>query len=238
MYNKNIVALIPARSGSKEIINKNIKLYKGIPLFAHSIIIALKSKYIKEVYISSDSEEYNNIAIEYGAKVTQLRPKEISNDLSPDIDTFMFFLNQYKLINKEIPDIIIHLRPTYPNRTIKLLDNTIEYFLNNYNNYDSLRTVINFKKTPYKMYYIKDNNLIPFIKEYNNLIEPYNQARQNFPDTYLHNGCIDIVKTDIILKYNILSGKNILPYIMDENEINDIDNISDFNDSEKMYINN
>lgn len=236
MSKLNIVALIPCRSGSKGIINKNIKLYKGIPLFAHSIKIALQSEYINEVYVSSDSEEYNNIALQYGAKITPLRSKEISDDLSPDIDTFIHFLNMYKNMNLEIPDIIIHLRPTYPNRTLKLLNSTIEYFLNNYDNYDSLRTVVLIKKSPYKMYYIENNNLIPFIKEYNALNEPYNQARQNFPETYLHNGCIDIVKSNIIINSNLLSGKNILPYIMDENELNDIDDIFDFNISENNFI--
>lgn len=232
MSKLNIVALIPARSGSKGIINKNIKLYKGIPLFAHSIKIALESNYISEVYVSSDSEEYNNIAIQYGAKITPLRSKEISDDLSPDIDTFIHFLNMYKNY-KEIPDIIIHLRPTYPNRSLELLNKTIEYFLNNYDNYDSLRTVVLIKKTPYKMYYIDSNNiLIPYIKEHDMFKEPFNQARQNFPETYLHNGCIDIVKSNIIIKKTLLSGENILPYIMNENEIDDIDNLSDFTISE------
>jgi len=242
MSKLNIVALIPARSGSKGIINKNIKIYKGIPLLAHSIKIALESKYISEVYVSSDSEDYNNIAIQYGAKITPLRSKEISDDLSPDINTFIHFLNMYKndindINNIKIPDIIIHLRPTYPNRSLKLLNNTIEYFLNNYDNYDSLRTVVLIKKTPYKMYYINsNNNLIPYIKEHNIFIEPFNQARQNFPETYLHNGCIDIVKSNIIINNNLLSGENILPYIMDDNEIDDIDDISDFTISENKII--
>jgi len=234
MSKLNIVALIPARSGSKGIINKNIKLYKGLPLLAHSIKIALESKYISEVYVSSDSEEYNNISLQYGAKITPLRSKEISDDLSPDIDTFIHFINMYKNY-KEIPDIIIHLRPTYPNRSLELLNKTIEYFLNNYDNYDSLRTVVLIKKTPYKMYYISNNTLIPYIKKHDMFKEPFNQARQNFPETYLHNGCVDIVKSNIIKK-NLLSGDNILPYIMDENEIDDIDNLSDFNISENKII--
>jgi CMP-N-acetylneuraminic acid synthetase len=233
MSKLNIVALIPARSGSKGIKDKNIKLYKGLPLLAHSIKIALESEYINDVYVSSDSEEYNNIALKYGAKITPLRSKEISDDLSPDIDTFKHFLKMYENNNLNIPDIIIHLRPTYPNRNLKLLNDTIEYFIENYDDYDSLRTVVLLKKTPYKMYYIDyKNNLIPFLKDHELFKEPFNQARQNFPDTYLHNGCIDIVKSNII-NNNLLSGDNILPYIMDDNEIDDIDDINDFNNSEK-----
>lgn len=229
--NYNIVALIPCRSGSKGIIDKNIKIYKGIPLMAHSINVALQSKYIKDVYVCTDSKKYQDIALHYGAKITAIRPENISGDLSPDIDTFKFFLNYFD------GDIIVHLRPTYPNRSVELLDDTIEKFINSYNNYDSLRTVIKIDKCPYKMYHIDNddkncNKLVPVIKEFNDYVEHYNQARQLFPTTYLHNGCIDIVKSKIITEKNMLSGNNIYPYIMDEYENNDIDTIDDFINSE------
>lgn len=235
----NIVALIPARSGSKGIIHKNIKLYKGIPLLAHSIKIAKECKYINEVYVSTDSEEYANIAIEYGAQTTPLRPKNISDDLSPDIDTFLHFLDMFDKdigwcmpFKSTMPDIIIHLRPTYPNRTLELLNKCIEEFINNYHNYDSLRTVVPINKTPYKMYYIENTTLKPYIKNHPLFKEPYNQARQHFPTTYLHNGCIDIIKTDIIIRKSLLSGQNIYPFIMNEDEIDDIDDLNDFTSSE------
>ena len=238
--NLNIVALIPARSGSKGIPHKNIKLYKEIPLIAHSIILAKKCKYINNVYVSTDSQEYANIATQYGAEVPFLRPAELSNDLSSDYDCFKHFL-EWMIHNKQIlPDIIIHLRPTYPNRSFALLNLSIELFLKEYNNYDSLRSVVPYKKTPYKMYHINNdpnnnNLLIPFLKEdpYHRFVEPYNQARQNFPNTYLHNGCIDIVKSSVILNNNLLSGTRIYPFIMDEDETNDIDDLDDFSKSEK-----
>lgn len=237
MNHLNIIALIPARSGSKGIINKNIKLYKGIPLLAHSIKIAKECSYISDVYLSTDSEEYQKIGLEYGSSVMPLRPETISDDLSPDIDCFNHLLTWMKDNNMIIPDIIVHLRPTYPNRSINLLNNCIETFLKNYNNYNSLRTVIPFKKTPYKMYYIdENNNLTPYIKTHKLFKEPYNQARQNFPDTYIHNGCIDIVNTNIILNDNLLSGEKILPFIMGEYDSNDIDDLDDFINSEKKYI--
>ena len=241
----NIVALIPARSGSKGIIHKNIKLYKGIPLLAHSIKVAKECKYIKEVYVSTDSQEYANIAIEYGANVTPLRSKDISSDLSPDIDTFRHFISMFENENdylcclpdiSSVPTLIVHVRPTYPNRTVDLLNRCIEEFLSKYDKYDSLRTVVPLNKTPYKMYHIENGTLIPFIKKHPKFSEPYNQARQHFPTTYLHNGCIDIIKTEIIIKKSLLSGDKILPFIMDENEINDIDDLNDFNRAENNSI--
>ena len=238
MKNSNlyIVALIPARCGSKGILHKNIKLYKNKPLLVHSIDIAKECKYIKEIYVSTDSEEYQNIATENGACVTPLRPKEISDDLSPDIDTFLYFIQMFKTNNLKIPDLIIHLRPTYPNRKIDILNECIEKFIENYEKYDSLRTVVKIDKTPIKMYYINNNNLIPYFDKYKDFVEPFNQARQNFPDTFLHNGCIDIVKTEFIINNKLLSGNKIYPYIMNENETDDIDNINDFNNSENKII--
>jgi CMP-N,N'-diacetyllegionaminic acid synthase len=230
-----IIALIPCRSGSKGLPNKNIKNYNGLPLIAHSILLAKKCKFFNKVYVTTDSKKYQDIALQYGANILDVRPKEISDDLSPDIDFFKHFIQWTIQNNLKIPDIIVHLRPTYPNRTLELLNDCMIQFLNNYENYDSLRTVVPIKKSPYKMYYIEKNNLIPYFKKNNQFIEPFNQARQYFPDTYLHNGCIDIVKTKIINE-NVLSGQNILPYIM--NDIDDIDDLEDFCKSENKLLNN
>jgi len=225
----NIVALIPARSGSKGIKDKNIKLYKGIPLLAHSIKIGLESEFIKDVYVSTDSIEYQEIALKYKAKVTPLRSFKISDDLSPDIETFKHFINTLDL---PLPDLIVQLRPTYPNRDIHTVNECIKVFIHNYDKYDSLRTVIPISKTPFKMYYVDNDKLVPYLTEYKDYIEPYNQARQIFPETYLHNGYLDIIKTDILVSQNLLSGNNILPYIMRSDQLDDIDNLEDFINAE------
>lgn len=233
--NYNIIAVIPARSGSKGIPNKNIRLYKNKPLLAHSIEIAKKCPYINKVYVSTDSEEYQKIAIEYGALAPFLRPKNISDDMSSDYEMFEHFIGWYENNYQLIPDILIHLRPTYPNRKIEWLNESIEIFIKNIEKYDSLRSVVLLDKTPYKMYYInEENELKPYFSKYSdkNMIESFNQARQYFPQTYLHNGCIDIFKT-ILLKESKISGDKIYPYIMDENEKDDIDTIDDFERSEK-----
>ena len=87
------------------------------------------------------------------------------------------------------------------------------------------------------MYYIDPQNmLIPYLLTYKDIIEPYNQARQLLPQTYLHNGCIDIIKSHTIINKNLLSGNNIYPFVMDENENNDIDTEEDLINSEKKNI--
>ena len=225
-----ILALIPARSGSKGIINKNIMDYNGKPMIYMSIKNALESKYNTNnnmrIIVSTDSQEYKDIFLKYGAEVPILRPKEISNDLSNDYEFTIHMLDYLKNNENYIPDIVVQLRPTYPTRKTSDLDTALSNFIHNYNNYDSLRSVQKIDKSPYKMYSINNNTqLMPLFNTYKNYNEPYNLPRQLLPDIYLHNGCIDIFKTSIVYEKKSITGDIILPYIMDEN--NDIDTLND-----------
>lgn len=219
-----IYALIPARGGSKGIMNKNIVDYNKKPLIYHSIKIAKESKMISDIYVSSDSELILNISKQYGAKTIK-RPAEFAQDDSPDIETFQHFV---KTLQLKDDDIIVHLRPTFPNRNVEFLDKCITEFITKLENYDSYRTVVLAEKSPAKMYRIKQDNLIPLFHCDFGFEEPYNQCRQVLPQFYLHNGCIDIVKACVI-KQDSMSGKNIMPKIMDD--INDIDSYRDLNES-------
>ena len=229
----NILCLIPARSGSKGIKNKNILEVNGFPMLVWSIKQAQESKYSKymKIVLSTDSEEYRKIGLKYGAEVPFLRPNEISGDLSTDQQFIEHAVNFYQKNNYE-PDFILQLRPTYPTRKVKILDECLDIFLEKRNEYDSLRTIVPFEKSPFKMYKIQENNLKPLFKEVNNMKEPYNQCRQVLPQTYLHNGYIDILNTEIIKKGTI-SGDKIYPYIMNKDEIYDIDTLGDL---EKIKI--
>ena len=229
--NLKIVALIPARSGSKGIIHKNIKEYNNVPLIFHSINIAKQSKYITDVIVTTDSEEYKKLCEKNGAKCPFLRPKDISGDLSTDYEFIKHYVNWMKINDiKNMPDLIVQLRPTYPNRKINDLNDTIEIMIKNIK-YTSLRTVIPFEKSPFKMYTINNNKLNPLFEEMNELKEPYNRCRQELPDAYLHNGCIDIIRTNSFIKYDSITGPNIYAYIMNKDEVNDIDTIEDWEKS-------
>ena len=128
-------------------------------------------------------------------------------------------------------DIILQLRPTYPTRKVEIIDNCLDLFIENREKYDSLRTVIPYDKSPYKMYRVINDSLIPLFYEIykNNEIikEPFNQCRQLLHPTYLHNGYIDILNTSI-LKNKTISGTKIYPYLMDKSEYHDIDTEDDF----------
>lgn len=230
MNNLIIHTLIPARGGSKSIKKKNIKLYKKIPLLVHSIKLSKDIKIINKTVVSTDCSITQEIAIKNGAEVPFLRPKNISGDLSTDYECFIHYVEWLKKNKKQIPDIIIHLRPTYPERSKILLEDCIKIFIKNKNNYDSLRTVVPIEKSLFKMYLIDNKQLIPTYEKYKNINKPYNQPRQILPKTYLHNGCIDIINTKTLFSGSI-TGSKIYPYIMNENETYDIDTEEDWNKS-------
>ena len=230
-----ILCIIPARSGSKGIPHKNIKLFHDKPLLGWSISQAEQSKYDMRIIVSTDSQQYATIANNYGAETPFLRPSEISQDLSTDYECIKHCLDWLKKNENYIPDIVLQLRPTQPLRKIETINKCIDIFIENRNNYDSLRTVIEFEKSPYKMYNIVDNQLLPLFNEINNIKEPYNQCRQILPKTYLHNGYIDIFNADII-NNNTISGLNIYPYVMNKNDVIDIDTYDDWIKAENIYV--
>ena len=230
-----ILCLIPARSGSKGIPNKNIKNFKGKPLLAWSIQQALDSTYDMRIVVSTDSLEYASIARKYGAETPFIRPNNISQDLSNDYEFINHALSWLEKYEHYKPDIILQLRPTQPCRKVRDIDKCLDLFIQNYNEYDSLRTVVEYEKSPYKMYKIKDKNLIPLYTELNGICEPFNQCRQILPKTYLHNGYIDIIKVKII-KDGKISGEKIYPFVMDKTDTIDIDTMKDWDKAEKYNI--
>jgi len=228
-----VLALIPARGGSKGIKMKNIKEFKGNPLIYWSIKLALDCKVVNRVIVSTDNENIKRVAEECGADVPFLRPKEISGDLSTDYEFIKHCLDYLKENGEDEPDIIVQLRPTYPTRKLDILNETLDIFIKNLDNYDSLRTVYEMEKSPYKMYNIEDGELKPLFKEVKGIKEPYNQCRQLLPKTYIHNGYIDLIKTEIVEKKGSITGDRIYPYLMSKEEYHDIDTEEDWKDAEK-----
>ena len=225
-----ILCLIPARSGSKGLKDKNIRDFKGKPLLAHSIYQAKNCDYVENmrIIVTTDSQKYADIAKEHGAEAPFIRPSEISQDLSTDLEFMKHSVNWLKENEDYEPDVILQLRPTQPLRKIDDINKTLGLFIENYNEFDSLRTVIEFEKSPYKMYRIQDNVLEPLFNSVDNITnEPYNQCRQNLPTTYLHNGYIDILKTSLLQNDRII-GEKILPYIMNKSDTIDIDTEEDW----------
>ena len=228
-----IIAIIPARGGSKGIPKKNIKKLNGKPLIAYSIEKALESKYINDVYVSTDCPYIAKIARIYKAKVPILRPKEISQDFSRDEEFIKHWLDYLSSSLNKIPDLIVQLRPTSPIRQIKNIEKGIEMMIEN-KNATSLRCLSIPSNNPFKMWRIEENNTyIKPILECNNIIDAYDAPRQILPKIYWQNGYMDIIRVKDFLKTGSLSGKNIIGHFIKEKVI-DIDTFDDFKEAEKL----
>ena len=220
---KDVVAIIPARSGSKGVPNKNIGLLGGKPLIAYSIVAALKSKLINRVIVSTDSVKYAKIAENYGAEVPFLRPLEISGDRATDLQFFNHILNWMRKTEGYIPLYFAHLRPTTPFRNPKVIDEALQSFIGSI--YYALRSVHKMSESSYKTFEIEDGKLKGLCDNGFN-IEPANNARQTFPDTYNANGYIDIVRTELIEKKGIVHGDNVQAFVSDV--AYEVDEVKDF----------
>jgi len=208
----NIIAVIPARSGSKSIKDKNITLYKRKPLIYYSIRTALKSKFINRVIVSTDSNKYKKISTKFGAEVPFLRPKKYSTDNSIDYD-YILHASKFLIKNKYYPDLIVLLRPSTPNREIHIVDKAINFFIKNSKNYDSMRSVSEFNQPAQKLFMIKNNRLKGFF-DGSLSGEYHSRPRQDFPKTYLPNGYVDIFKTKFFLNKKKLYGR-MCPFLTD-----------------------
>ncbi|MCR5728012.1 MAG: acylneuraminate cytidylyltransferase family protein [Lachnospiraceae bacterium] len=147
----NILAIIPARSGSKSVPNKNIRLINGKPMLAYSVEHALASRYINRVILDTDSLEYAEIGKKYGAEVPYLRPAEYATDTALDFDVFYHALTWLKENEGYEADIVVQLRPTYPKRNPADIDAMIEMLMED-RDADSVRSIAPAGEIPYKMW--------------------------------------------------------------------------------------
>ena len=196
-----IFALIPARSGSKGVPNKNIRKLGNYSLLEWSIAACKKCEFIDDIYVSTDSEMYRQFAISKGAKAPFLRPKEISSDLSTDYEFVIHALDWLKK-NKEEPQIIAHIRPTTPLRSVSLMDKAIKFFLSN-KKATALRSVHEMPASAYKTFEISKDGKLNCICSNDFNLDFANNARQKFPKTYSANGYIDLLSTKFIRENGI-----------------------------------
>lgn len=229
---KNVVAIIPARAGSKTIKDKNIRIMNGKPMIAYSIEHALKSNLIDRVIVSTDSENYKEIAEKYGAEVPFLRPKEYAQDHSLDIDVFKHALEWMRQNGQEIPEYCVHLRPTHPVRDISDIDEMIKLIQSD-TTIDSVRSVSPAEQTPYKMWLFHEKQRMTPVAGCS-IEEAYNAPRQKLPEVYMQNACIDIVRSDVILKKSSMTGSHIYGYKMAYDF--DIDTEEDFLKTEQYLM--
>jgi CMP-N-acetylneuraminic acid synthetase len=208
-----ILAIIPARGGSKGIPNKNIRLLVGKPLIAWSIDEALKSKYINRVIVSTDSDKLAYVSERHKAETVK-RSDRLATDTAKVIDVALDLLNFLKKQKYE-PDIIILLQPTSPLRTVQDIDKSIRIFLEG-----KCESVVSFYESDSIAWSFKIERgyAKPFLgKKY------LKTRRQDLPNIYLPNGAIYVCTPKSLFKYKSFYGKKVLPYIMSKNRSIDID---------------
>lgn len=220
-----ILAIIPARKGSKGILNKNIKNIAGKPLIYWTIDAAKKSKYISEICVSTNCTEIAKISSQFGIDVNKLRPNDLAEDETMISDVI---LHELSFFNKA--EIICLLQPTSPLRTYKHIDEAISNFFAD--NASALVSVMKTKHSPLWSFEVNDKNHInPFFSW-----EKMNKRRQDLPETYMLNGAIYLAKKDFFKKNKSFFSNNTIVYKMDSNVSIDIDDIDDFILAENKLI--
>jgi N-acylneuraminate cytidylyltransferase len=230
---EHILAIIPARGGSKTLPRKNIKALRGAPLISYSIVAALQSKTVTRVIVSTDDEEIATIARQWGADVPFLRPVEYAQDMSLDIETFQHALHWLAEHEDYHPDFVAQLRPTSPLRPPDVIDSAVTLLAGD-PTADSVRGVVPSGQNPYKMWRIPQVGapMQPLIDT--DFVEPYNMPRQELPDSYFQTGHIDVIRAPVITEQNSMSGQRILPLIIDPRYTIDIDSMRDWDRAEWM----
>lgn len=217
-----VLALIPARGGSKSIPRKNVVHVMGKPLIAHTIEAAKKSRRVSRIVVTTEDSEIAEIAKSYGAEVPFLRPVELAGDDSLDIEFHLHAIQWLAKHENYHADMIVNLRPTTPTRRWETIDRAIETF-HAHPEADSLRSVQLASETPFKMWFVNEQGFMsPVFISAIGIREPFNYPRQKLPLVYWQNGYIDITKEGTLLKKNSTTGDLVLPFIVQEDTI-DID---------------
>ncbi len=216
---KKIIAVIPAREGSKGLKLKNIRTINKKPLINFTIEEALKSKFISKVFLSTESDLIRSKTKQYKNLYHHFRPKYLAKD---KIETIDVILNLLSNLNEEF-DYLILLQPTCPLRTAEDIDVALKNLLNS--NFDSIVSVCDVDGNhPYRMKIIKNGRLENFIKQNGENMTP----RQLLPKVYIRNGSIYASKIKMILKNKSLVNGKVLPFVMSKLSSVNIDNEDDF----------
>lgn len=205
-----VLALVPARGGSKGVPRKNLRTVGGRALVARSVDHARGSRRITRVVVSTDDAEIAAVGREAGAEVPFLRPAELAQDDTPDLPVFQHALRWLADREGYRPELVVHLRPTSPFREPALIDAAIE-LLEAHPEADALKSVALASQTPYKMWTVEGSFLRPLLTLPGEP-EPYNLARQLLPRVVWQNGYVDVLRPAVVLEQGLLHGRRILAF--------------------------
>lgn len=235
--NPDILAIIPARGGSKGIPRKNIKDFAGHPLIAYSIAAGLCAETVTRVIVSTDDQEIAAVARQLGAQTPFIRPAEFAQDRSLDLPVFAHALEWLAAHEGYVPQVVVQLRPTSPVRPRGLVDEAVRQLLS-HPEADSVRGVVPAGQNPHKMWRIDpESGRMVNLLAVEGIPEPYNAPRQALPPVYWQTGHIDAIRPGTILDKNSMSGDVILPLMVDPRYTVDIDSFTDWARAEWLVWN-
>ena len=206
------IAIIPARSGSKSVIDKNIIQLAGFPLIAFSIAVAKLSTSVARVIVSTDSEKYAEIARQFGAEVTFIRPVEISGDNSSDIDFMVHAMNWFDDNEPITPEYWVHLRPTTPLRDPKHITEALNQ-ISRRNDATALRSAFPCAESPFKWFRHSDNGFLMSLNSDDTDLDKLNLPRQMYPKVFVPDGYVDIIRRSFVKKTGLIHGDSVLGFI-------------------------
>lgn len=224
-----ILAIMPARGGSKGVPGKNIKLLHGKPLLAYTSEIALQSKQLTEVMVSTEDSQIMEVAINLGIKVPFIRPMALAQDNTPTIDVIVQALQWYESQNI-LFDAVCLLQVTSPFRTLEFLDKAIEKFI--MSECDSLVSVqrVPHEYNPHWTFEVNAEGNLKIATGESHIIP----RRQELPTAFHRDGSIYITKTEVLLKEHSLYGKNTAFIESEPDFYVNIDTMEDWEKAEEM----
>jgi CMP-N,N'-diacetyllegionaminic acid synthase len=222
----SIVALIPARAGSKRVPNKNIRALAGHPVIAYTIAAAVESGIFDAVHVSTDSERIADIARHYGAEVPFLRPARFATDTSPDIELVEYTLTRFRDEGRPF-DCFSILRPTSPFRKAETIRRAWQTFLEA-EGVDSLRAIEKCKQHPGKMWVVRGERMFPLLP-LGPAEQPWHSSQYpTLPEVYVQNASLEIAWSRVVFDGRTIAGNVLVPFITQGDEGYDVNDVADW----------
>jgi N-acylneuraminate cytidylyltransferase len=228
-----VLAIIPARGGSKGIPRKNLVQFRGEPLIVHSIRHALAARSVTRTIVSTDDLEIAEVARRAGAEVPFLRPSALAEDHVLDLPVFAHMLDELKAREGYEPELVVHLRPTTPHRLSHWIDDAIAA-LSAEPRADSLRSVSLVEQHPYRMFTRGEDGILAPIMAHEHAT-PYLLRRQELPPIYYYNCVLDVTRPRTIREQSSMTGQQMLSFVLPAEEVIDIDRPIDLRVAEFLF---
>ena len=232
MREASVVALIPARSGSKRVPDKNVRPLAGHPVIAYTISAALESGVFADVIVSTDSAAYASVARSYGAEVPFMRPAALAGDLSPDIEWVEHALTTLREQGR-VFDAFSILRPTSPFRRPETIQRAWAEFSAE-DEVDSLRAVERCRQHPGKMWVVEGRRMTPLLQGRSGGQAWHSSQYQALPEVYVQNASLEMAWTRVVFAGQTIAGQVVMPFLTQGREGFDVNSPDDWALAEQL----